>query len=322
MSQRQADASGTSPGVTIVTQTRVREGDSDAFGQFQAAISAAISRQPGFIEQSVLQPSPPVQVDWVILQRFRTVPDAVAWLHSEIRQTLLAGVQSLLTGLDDVHLVRDMDAGALPAPVSVVITTHLKPGREAEFRLWEQRIASAQAKAPGFKGYRFEPPIPGVQEDYVAILRFDNEMSLQGWMDSPQRHRLLQESEGFTERVEARIVRTGFAQWFTPQEAATAPAWKQNMIVLLLLYPVVFLFGIWVEAPLLTRLAGLPFWLSLFVGNVASVLLLNVLVPLVSGWFGWWLIPAPDRARRTSLTGTFLIILLYSVLLFVFSRLA
>ena len=47
------------------------------------------------------------------------------------------------------------------------------------------------------------------------------------------------------------------------------------MIVLLLLYPVVFLFGAWVQTPLLMERAGLPFWLALFIGNVVSVLLLN-----------------------------------------------
>ena len=53
-------------------------------------------------------------------------------------------------------------SGVLPAPVSAVISTRVKPGQEAAYRLWEQRIAAAQAKSPGFQGYRFEPPVPGV----------------------------------------------------------------------------------------------------------------------------------------------------------------
>jgi hypothetical protein len=40
-------------------------------------------------------------------------------------------------------------------------------------------------------------------------------------------------------------------------------AWKQNMIVLLLLYPVVFLFGLWVQTPILIGKAGLPFLASI-----------------------------------------------------------
>ena len=85
----------------------------------------------------------------------------------------------------------DGGAGVLPAPVSAVISTRVKPGQETAYRAWEQRIAAAQSKAPGFQGYRFEPPVPGVQEDWLAILRFDTEANLQAWLDSPERHKLL-----------------------------------------------------------------------------------------------------------------------------------
>ena len=86
----------------------------------------------------------------------------------------------MLVGVDDVHLLRDPRRGVVPAPVSAVITTRVKPGQEAGFRAWEQRIAKAQARSPGFQGYRFEPPIPGVQDDWLAILRFDSEAASAG----------------------------------------------------------------------------------------------------------------------------------------------
>src|SRR6201995_3443581 len=128
--------------VTIVTQTRVRQGATDEFAKFQATISAAVADQRGFIEQSVLPPNPPTQVDWVILQRFVTSDDAVAWLRSERRRSLLREIQPVLAGVDDVHLVHDASTGALPSPVAAVITTRVRPGCEAEYRAWEQRIAA------------------------------------------------------------------------------------------------------------------------------------------------------------------------------------
>ena len=59
----------------------------------------------------------------------------------------------------------------------------------------------------------------------------------------------------FTEEFHARIVRTGFDQWFPVAARGTAPpaVWKKNMLVLLMLYPVVFLFGLMVQTPLLDR---------------------------------------------------------------------
>ena len=309
--------------VTLVTQTRVREGMAEQFGQWQSTISAAAAEFPGFITQSVLPPNPPLQVDWVIQQRFANVDAASAWLRSERRTRLLDAGQPMLAGHDDVHLVRDSTTGVRPAPVSAVISSRVRPGQEAAFRAWEQRIAIAQAKSAGFQGYRFEPPIPGVQDDWLAILRFDTERNLQAWLDSPERKKLLQEAAPFLEEFHARVVRTGFEQWFpSAADGTSAPAvWKMNMLVLLLLYPIVFLFGTWVQTPLLMGKAGLPFWLALFIGNVVSVLLLNWLVPWTSRGFGWWLAPARNAGGRTSLCGAGLILLLYAGWLFLFSKL-
>jgi uncharacterized protein len=308
--------------VTAVTQTRAREGMAEEFARRQQKIGAEAAEFPGFLEQNVIPPTPPVQSDWVIVQRFASADAASAWLRSEQRTRLLNEAQPLLVGRDDVHLVRDDRAGVRPAPVSAVISTRLKPGQEPVYRRWEQRIAAAQARSPGFQGYRFEPPILGVQDDWLAILRFDTESNLQAWLDSPERKKLLEEAAPFVEEYHARVVRTGFEQWFPPagDRGARPTAWKQNMIVLLLLYPVVFLFGLAVQTPLLMRLAGLPFWLALFIGNVVSVVLLNWLVPWVSGYFGWWLAPAGKAGGRIDLAGTALVLALYGLLLFVFSR--
>jgi uncharacterized protein len=275
--------------VTIVTQTRVRPGDEVTFSQWQKGTSEVIARFPGFIQQTVMPPSPPAQIDWVILQRFSHSDAATAWLNSKERLERVASAQAILIGKDDVHLVQDGESGVLPSPVSAVISTKIKPGAEASYRAWEQRIAAAQSKAPGFQGYRFEPPIPGVQEDWLAILRFDSEANLQAWLDSPERQKLIEESKPFTEEFHARIARTGFDQWFKLPAGQSAPAWKQNMLVLLLLYPIVFLFGAFVQTPLLSERGGVPFAAALFIGNVVSILLLNYLVPWTSGRFGWWL---------------------------------
>jgi antibiotic biosynthesis monooxygenase (ABM) superfamily enzyme len=309
--------------VTLVTQTRVREGMAEEFGRWQSSISAAAAEFPGFITQSVLPPNPPLQVDWVIQQRFANVEAASAWLRSERRARLLDAGQPMLAGPDDVHLVRDTAVGARPAPVSAVISSRIRPGQEAAFRAWEQRIATAQAQSPGFQGYRFEPPIAGVQDDWLAILRFDTEDNLQSWLGSPERKGLLEEAAPFLEEFHARVVRTGFEQWFPARDdrVAAPAAWKQNMIVLLLLYPVVFLFGRLVQTPLLMGRAGLPFWLALFIGNAASVLLLNWLVPWTSRGFGWWLAPLRDAGGRISVVGAMLIIAFYAASLLVFSKL-
>lgn len=164
-------------GVTIVTQTRVRAGREDGFSAWQKRISSVASESPGFIEQTVMPPNPPAQIDWVILQRFVSLEAATSWLNSKERLGMIEHALPMLVGQDDIHILKDDAVGVLPSPVSVVIATKLKPDVEAQFRAWEQKIATAQSKARGFQGYRFEPPIPGVQDSWLAILRFDSDVT-------------------------------------------------------------------------------------------------------------------------------------------------
>ncbi len=308
--------------VTILTQTRVKPEVAEAFARWQDGTSKIIAGFPGFLEQTVTPPSPPGQVDWVILQRFASEASAVAWLNSAERLKRVEEAMPMLLGRDDVHLVRDGGSGALPAPVSVMISTHVKPGQEAAYRRWQHRIGAAQSKAPGFQGYLIEPPIPGVQKDWLSILRFDTEANLRAWLDSPERQALLRELGDFTEEFHSRTVRTGFDQWFPAAATGGAPpaAWKQNMIVLLVLYPIVFLFAILIQTPLLMGEANLPFPVALFIGNTVSVILLNYLVPWTSAGFTWWLRPAARAPVRATTAGAMLVIVLYGVLIFFFTR--
>jgi uncharacterized protein len=309
--------------VSIVTQTRVRPEHNEDFARWQGETSNSISRFPGFLEQRLLPPNPPLQVDWVILQRFASLADAQRWLGSAERQTRIAGAAPMLVGRDDVHIVQDEANGARPAPVSTIISTRVKPGKEAEYLKWVRRIAAAQSKAPGLQGYRFEPPVPGVQEDFTAILRFDTEANLRAWLESPIRQALLREAEPLTEESHARIASSGFEQWF--RDAAPAdgplPVWKMDMLVLLMLYPIVFLFGYFVGAPLLDRQLHLPFAVSLFLGNIVSVFLTGFLVPWIARRFGWWLRPAPGREVRINVLGAALISAVYAAMVLLFLRL-
>lgn len=318
-----ARLSGTATGVTIVTQTRVRPEAEEAFAHWQARVDDVVRGFAGFVDREVLPPTPPVQVDWVILQRFGSEAEALAWLRSTERLALIEAAQPMLVGHDDIHLVADDQDGPPAPPVSVVIATRLKPGAEPAYRAWEQRIAATQTRAPGFQGYKLTPPIPGVQDDWVAILTFDGEAHLNQWLASPDRQKLLAEADAFTADFHTRTVRTGFEQWF--RVGATTPppaAWKQNMLVILALYPVVFLFGLLVQTPLLMGRLGLPFWFSLFLGNVAGVLILSRLVPLVSRAFGWWLNPGSRAIERTRVAGAAIVVALYALFLALFALLS
>ncbi|GJE13740.1 MULTISPECIES: antibiotic biosynthesis monooxygenase [Methylobacterium] len=312
------------PSVSIVTQTSVRPDCAEAFAQWQGGTSAVIASFPGFIEQRLMPPHPPLQVDWVILQRFSSQDHAKAWLGSPERQARIEGATPMLVGRDDVHIVKDDASAARTAPVSAVISTRVKPGMEAAYRQWEQKIAAAQSKAPGLQGYRFEPAVPGVQEDFVAILRFDSEANLQAWMDSPARQALVREAAPLTAEFHTRTVQSGFEQWFrdvTPAGGAAPAAWKMNMIVVLTLYPTVFLWGLLIGTPILSRTLKLDFPVALFIGNVFSVLVTAQLVPWTAQRLSWWLSPKPERRARVDLQGAALLAAACAIMILIFWKL-
>ena len=306
--------------VTLVTQTRVLPDRTDDFVAWQQQINDVVARFPGLIDHQVIPPDPPHQVDWVILQKFATADQAQAWLRSKERLNLVEAAQPMLVGRDDVHLIEGDEAAPPADAISAVISMDIKPGQEEAYRVWNQRITAAETQYPGFQGHRLNPPIPGVQSDWVTILTFDTEAHLDAWLNSPERRTLLEKATPFAEGVHARKVRTGFDQWFRVAGAAQAPVWKMNMLTLLGLYPVVFLFSYFVQGPLLMQRLGLPFWLALFIGNVAGVTLLTWVIPWVSNRFHWWLQPAGSETQKRTLMGTVALVALYGLLLLIFSR--
>ncbi|HKA46923.1 MAG TPA: hypothetical protein VKD68_02085 [Methyloceanibacter sp.] len=111
-------------------------------------------------------------------------------------------------------------------------------------------------------------------------------------------------------------MRTGFDQWFDVPGAAPPPSWKQNMVVLMALYPLVFLLNDWLQKPILVGLFQLPYWLFLFINNAASVVLLSPIVPKLSRSFSWRLSPV-DHAGKRYLAGVAMVIGIYALLLLV-----
>jgi len=313
-------APATARSVTIITQTHVLPDSNNDFAEWQQRISDVVAGFPGFIDHQVIPPDPPQQIDWVILQKFATAEQAQAWLRSKERLSLLETAQPMLIGRDDVHIIEGDESTQPADQVSVVISMDLRPGQEEAYRVWNQRITAAEAHYPGFQGHRLNPPIPGVQDDWVTILTFDTEAHLDAWLDSPERHKLLDEATPFSTGVHARKVRTGFDQWFQVAGAAQAPIWKLNMLTLLALYPVVFLFGFFVQSPILMGRLGWPFFLALFAANLSGVVILNWVAPWVSGRFSWWTQPAGSETQQRTLLGLVTVVALYALLLLIFWR--
>jgi uncharacterized protein len=90
-----------------------------------------------------------------------------------------------------------------------------------------------------------------------------------------------------------------------------------DMIVLLLLYPIVFLWGVFVGTPLLANKLNMNFAIALFIGNIFSVGMTGFMVPWVANRMGWWLNPTKNVVRA-NLLGAGLICVIYAACVVVF----
>ncbi|MDQ0576764.1 antibiotic biosynthesis monooxygenase [Agromyces albus] len=280
----------------LIIHRRVADADHPAYAEWEKRVGDALSSWPGYLDRWVLPPTPPGQVDWITAQRFSTVDAARGWLHSAERGALLRDADPMFVGNDNVQLYTG-DHEERSELVSAVIATRLPAEREHDFLEWQSEVMEAESRFEGFRGHRLQAPAPGLSDDWVMHLSFDTDEHLSAWLQSDERQELLAKGSAFNENMSLTRSAVGFGFW-APGPGADDPVFKNNLLVLLMLYPLVYLWGYFVSAPLIDS-HGVPIWLSLFIGNLVSTQLLGwFLVPWVFARFSWWLDGGASRGAR------------------------
>lgn len=307
--------------VALVIQRAIREDGYARYTRWLGAVASELAAWPGFTGQEVIPPVPPFQDDWVVVLRFAEAASAQTWLTSTRRQARLAEVADLVVGGEDVHLLPDASPTG-SALASAVITFAISEADEPAFLDWQRQMQTLEEKAKGFLHHKVERPRDGFHSQWIIILSFDNAANLTAWLDSPERKAQLEKGARFNAELKLRQSNYGFDFWFRSPETQASPpltTFKNNLIVLLVLYPVVYLWGFFIDRPFLSG-QGLPFWLSLFIGNVASTQLLGWWVaPAAFRRLSWWLAPRPGLRR--DLMGYGLLAVLYGLSMAVFAAL-
>jgi uncharacterized protein len=303
---------------TAVTTVQVRQGEEGAFTGWLTRLNETITTFTGYISAVVIPPVPPLQSDWVMVQRFQTIEELRAWLDSDARRSLLDESVSLLVDEGTTNVIQGSNTELSPQDmVTEIITVSVKPGMEEAYRDWVDRIRQVEAKFPGYQGLQLQPPIPGLQDDWVSLLRFDTTEHLNAWLESDARRDALGEVEPFIDKREQQVA-TAFSGWFTFSDTPgqAPPSWKQSMIVLLTLYPIVMLEQMFLN-PLLHSLDMAE---AIFIGNLLSVAATGfLLIPLALRAFEWWLLPRPNASPRVEVAGISLIVGLYALCIVVFA---
>lgn len=133
-----------------------------------------------------------------------------------------------------------------PAPdtehpgATVVISHAVREGRQADYERWLDEISPLCKASPGYLDWHMVRPIPGLTTTYAVIVRFDTEVHLAQWMQSPDRTRLIEKVKPLLERGDDYRVHSGFEFWFAPANAKTPARWKQFLVTWSAIFPLVF----------------------------------------------------------------------------------
>lgn len=299
--------------IMLVTQIHITSDKDEQFLKWQEKVHTAITKVPGYISQTISKPNPPIQKDWVIIQHFISTTSAKNWLKSAERKKLIKEAVSLsFEGVDHFFITEDKTHNS--DAVTATIRTVIKHENEEKFLDWDSHMALVESEFPGFIGHKLEKPQRGISNEWITIVTFDSNKNLERWFNSQERKKLVDELNKISVQNNLTKSYSGFDFWFNPTHEKRT-IWKENMLVLLTLYPVVFLLS-YIHDPLMSK--GIPFWLALFLGNAVSTSILGwITVPRLMQLFSWWINPPKKLTRKYTILGTVIVIGLYILVLFI-----
>jgi uncharacterized protein len=275
---------------TLLLCARILPGCEAQFAQWQGRWQSALLAAADATSVELWPSAPPDQLEAVALARFPSVETLRNWRRGEINRDLVAEVAPLVEGGLVMQLVGQAAVDySVAHGVTMVIVTEIKPGKEAAYRAWADRIQKLQATFTGYLGSFVQPPQRG-ETGWTTVLRFDSAPNLERWLKSDARAAMVRDSEDLVAGFHAQRVDTSFPGWVPNDPATGTPPsmWKTACLVLLTLFPVVML-----ELRFLNpHIEAFNPAVRTFIGNAISVGLTTwPLMPLAILGFHAWLFP-------------------------------
>jgi antibiotic biosynthesis monooxygenase (ABM) superfamily enzyme len=295
---------------TLLLCARIRSGCEAGFAQWQVRWqTAAIAA--GAVSVEFWPPAPPDQIEAVASARFASMEALRKWRRGEKNRKLVEDAVPLVEGGLVMQLVGQAAVDyAVKHGVTMVMVTDIKPGKEAAYRAWADRIQKLQSTFPGYVGSFVQPPQHN-ETGWTTVLRFDSAGNLENWLKSDARAAMIKESEALVQGFRAQRIDTSFPGWVPNDPATGKPPnmWKTAALVLLTLFPVVML-ELRFPNP---HLQALNPALRTFIGNAISVALTTwPLMPLAIWGFHAWLFPE-KQPRWLTHTLPLILVICYAI---------
>jgi len=303
---------------TLVTTVRLGSQYVKAFIDWQAELNVCISTFPGFISIEIFSSTEDLQSAWTIVQRFSDNKNFLTWCESKEHAELLGKLKNLI-GEEHPSCIEEVELGIsnIKGGVTEVFITEVNPEKEEAYRKWVAKIHQVEATFPGFRGMYVQAPTKVQGRNWITLLQFDTPENLDGWLSSVEREKVMRESENMITAFVNHRLFSPYVGWFGSigKNGEAPPAWKQTMIVLLVLFPIVMLelkFLPWLTASLNSSL-------STFIGNAISVTLIAWPMMPIAIWFlTWWLLSKGNKKVQTDILGAIVVLILYMIEIAIF----
>lgn len=281
------------------------------FIAWQTKLNTFITAFPGFVSLEISSALENGQTTWTIVQRFYDASSLTAWRTSQAYTQLLAEAKKILIDNNSEALQeQEIEVTKLHEGVTEVFVTQVSPDQEAAYREWIAKIHQVEAQFPGFRGTYIQAPSQNKSQHWITLLQFDTPENLDHWLSSPERQEILQQSSALISSLESHRVISPYAGWFNSlaKKGQLPPVWKQTLIVLLVLFPIIMLEFKFLS-PLLVQFNSS---LATFIGNAISVTLLAwPFMPIAIRAMDWWLSPKGQKRGLITSLGTLVVLGLY-----------
>ncbi len=184
-------------------------------------------------------------------------------------------------------------------PVTVVITRRVKPGREADYEAWLERLQTDAKALPGYLGVTTQRPAKGAAPEYVSAVRFADLAHLRAFERSDLRRRALVDVAPLVEGDAVWQQLSGLEFWFTPPPGTVVPQPSRERMVLLLI-GVVFCMVLGIGALVSALADALPWSVPYPARLLATIaievpLLTYVVMPRLTRHLAFWIYPHPPK---------------------------
>lgn len=197
-----------------------------------------------------------------------------------------------------------------PSEASMVIVHHVPPELADRFVQLQEEVTTAGKQAPGYVKTEVYPPAEKDSDQWVIVMTFADQKSLDRWFDSSERIDSVSKMRDEIGTFTIKKMPAGLGAWFAGLDRGEnglddapldqLPGWKMVMAVLLALYPIVMLTMTFLNP----WMSGLGLAVQVLIGNALSVCLLQwVLMPPLTAAMQRWLRTPFSKAPYLNLGG-------------------